>query len=67
MRGYNLPVIIECTNCTSKYQYDEGRFEGKASKKIKCSKCGTIFEIFNPSLARKREREKRERYRGRRR
>jgi hypothetical protein len=53
MRGYNLPVIIECTNCLSKYQYDEGRFEGKASKKIKCSKCGTIFEIYNPVLARK--------------
>jgi hypothetical protein len=51
MRGYNLPVIIECTNCLSKYQYDEGRFEGKAAKKIKCAKCGTVFEIFNPALA----------------
>jgi predicted Zn finger-like uncharacterized protein len=46
-------VIIECTNCLSKYQYDEARLEGKPSKKIKCSKCGTIFEIFNPALARK--------------
>ena len=53
MRGYNLPVIIECTSCHSKYQYDEARFEGKPSKKIKCAKCGTIFEIFNPALARK--------------
>lgn len=50
-RGYNLPVIIECTSCRSKYQYDEARFEGKPSKKIKCFKCGTIFEIFNPSFA----------------
>jgi len=44
------PVIIECTNCHSKYQYDDARFEGKSSKKIKCAKCGTIFEIFNPAL-----------------
>lgn len=53
MRGYNSRVIIECTNCHSKYQYDEARFEAKASKKIKCAKCATIFEIFNPSTASK--------------
>ena len=52
-RGYNLPVIIECTNCHSKYQYDEQRFERKPSKRIKCAKCGTIFEIFNPGFAEK--------------
>jgi predicted Zn finger-like uncharacterized protein len=40
-------VIIECSSCHSKYQYNEERFEGKPSKKIKCAKCGTIFEIFN--------------------
>jgi hypothetical protein len=44
-------VIIECTNCRSKYQYDEDRFERKPSKKIKCAKCGTVFEIFNPAFA----------------
>ena len=44
-------MIIECTNCHSKYQYDEGRFEGRASKKIKCAKCQQIFEIFNPKQA----------------
>lgn len=42
-------MIIECPNCHSKYQYNEERFERKLSKKIKCAKCGTIFEIFNPS------------------
>jgi predicted Zn finger-like uncharacterized protein len=46
-------VIIECSNCHSKYQYNEERFEGKPSKKIKCAKCGTIFEIFNPAAANK--------------
>jgi hypothetical protein len=44
-------VIIECTSCHSKYQYDEDRFERKPSKKIKCAKCGSIFEIFNPAYA----------------
>ena len=44
-------MIIECTNCHSKYQYNEERFENKPSKKIKCAKCATIFEIFNPAFA----------------
>ena len=44
-------MIIECTNCRARYQYDDERFERKASKKIKCAKCGTIFEIHNPTVA----------------
>ena len=44
-------MIIECSSCHSRYQYNEERFEGKPSKKIKCAKCGTIFEIFNPAAA----------------
>lgn len=44
-------MIIECTNCHSKYQYDEDRFERKPSKKIKCAKCQTVFEIHNPAFA----------------
>ncbi|HYM61016.1 MAG TPA: FHA domain-containing protein [Thermoanaerobaculia bacterium] len=44
-------MIIECTNCHSKYQYDEERFERKPSKKIRCAKCKEIFEIFNPAFA----------------
>jgi hypothetical protein len=46
-------VIIECTNCHSKYQYDEERFERKPSKKIKCAKCQHVFEIFNPAFSAK--------------
>lgn len=48
-------MIIECTNCHAKYQYDEERFERKPSKKIKCAKCSTIFEIHNPAFAPKPE------------
>lgn len=44
-------MIIECTNCHSRYQYDESRFEQKVSKRIKCARCQQIFEIFNPALA----------------
>ena len=46
-------MIIECTNCHARYQYDEDRFERKPSKKIKCAKCTTIFEIHNPAFAAK--------------
>lgn len=44
-------MIIECTSCHSKYQYDEERFERKPSKKIKCARCQQIFEIHNPAFA----------------
>src|SRR5436190_4215148 len=47
-------VIIECTNCHARYQYDEDRFERKPSKKIKCAKCSTVFEIHNPAFAAKK-------------
>src|SRR5207249_753228 len=36
-----------------RYQYDENRFERKPSKKIKCAKCGNIFEINNPAFTTK--------------
>ena len=44
-------MIIECPSCHSKYQYDEDRFERKASKNIKCARCQQIFEIHNPAFA----------------
>lgn len=44
-------MIIQCTQCNSKYQYDEERFERKPSKKIKCAKCQNVFEITNPAYA----------------
>lgn len=44
-------MIIECPNCHSKYQYDEEKFERKASKKIKCARCPQIFDIRNPAFA----------------
>lgn len=44
-------LIIECTHCQARYQYDVARFEGKPSKKIRCAKCQQVFEIQNPEHA----------------
>lgn len=46
-------MIIECTKCHAKYQYDEARFERRPAKKIRCAKCQEIFEIQNPAFASK--------------
>ena len=40
-------MIVECEHCHAKYHYDEARFAGKGSKKLRCSRCQTIFEVFN--------------------
>jgi predicted Zn finger-like uncharacterized protein len=39
-------LIIECDRCYARYRYDEARFEGKVSKRVRCTKCLAIFEIF---------------------
>ena len=41
-------MIISCTSCATKYKYDEAKLEGVLSKKVKCPKCKTIIEVFNP-------------------
>lgn len=40
-------MIIECDRCYARYRYDEARFDGKVSKKVRCTKCLAIFEIFS--------------------
>jgi predicted Zn finger-like uncharacterized protein len=40
-------MIIECDRCYARYKYDQARFEGKASKKVRCTKCLSVFEIYN--------------------
>jgi len=40
-------VIIECDRCYARYKYDETRFDGRASKKVRCTRCLAVFEIFN--------------------
>jgi len=44
-------MIVACASCGAKYRYEESRFEGKASKRIRCTKCETVFEVHNPEVA----------------
>jgi predicted Zn finger-like uncharacterized protein len=44
-------VIIQCTSCQARYHYDESRFGGTSVKRIKCTKCATVFEIRKPSAS----------------
>jgi predicted Zn finger-like uncharacterized protein len=43
-------VIITCPECQTKYRYDEARFGGASSKRVKCTSCGHTFEVENPSI-----------------
>lgn len=43
-------LVIQCSSCQTRYHYDESRFGGVAVKKIRCTKCATIFEIQNPAI-----------------
>ena len=45
------PLIIQCTSCGARYHYDEARFGNATAKRIRCTKCPTVFEIRNPALA----------------
>lgn len=42
-------MIIQCPSCQARYNYDDSRFAGALTKKIKCTRCSDIFEIRNPS------------------
>ncbi len=44
-------MIVSCPSCSAKYQYDESRFGDSPSKKLKCSKCGVVFEVTKPVAA----------------
>lgn len=42
-------MIIKCPNCGKKYKFDESKFgPDEKAKKVRCKKCGTVFEILNP-------------------
>jgi predicted Zn finger-like uncharacterized protein len=44
-------LIIQCPSCQARYNYDESRFAGASAKKIRCTRCTTIFQIVNPAGA----------------
>jgi predicted Zn finger-like uncharacterized protein len=43
-------MIIVCDTCLARYRYDEARFAGKPVKKVRCTKCLSVFEVDNPAL-----------------
>ncbi len=42
-------MIIQCPSCQARYNYDDSRFAGAVAKRIKCTRCATVFEIRNPA------------------
>ncbi len=44
-------MIVSCPSCKTNYQYDESRFGDSPSKKLKCTKCETVFDVSKPLLA----------------
>ena len=43
-------MIITCPECDTKYRYDERRFDGESSKRVKCTSCGFMFDAANPMV-----------------
>jgi predicted Zn finger-like uncharacterized protein len=43
-------MIIVCDTCLARYRYDEARFAGRRVKKVRCTKCLSVFEVENPAL-----------------
>ncbi|MGH9369669.1 MAG: FHA domain-containing protein [Thermoanaerobaculia bacterium] len=44
-------MIIVCDTCLARYRYDEARFAGRRVKKVRCTKCLSVFEVENPAFA----------------
>lgn len=42
-------MIITCPSCSSRFQYEEARFQGVRSKRFRCPKCDDVFEVLNPA------------------
>ena len=40
-------IVVECDHCFARHRYDEAKFEGSPSKKLRCAKCQTVFEVYN--------------------
>jgi predicted Zn finger-like uncharacterized protein len=38
-------VIVTCPSCGARYNYDERRFGDAEVKRLRCSKCDTIYEV----------------------
>ena len=43
-------MIVSCPSCKTKYQFEESRFGESGTKRLKCTKCETVFEISKPEI-----------------
>ena len=43
-------MIVSCPSCKAKYQFEEARFGEAASKRLRCTRCETVFEVARPAL-----------------
>lgn len=44
-------MIVVCPSCSSRFQYEEARFQGAPLKRFRCPKCSHVFEVKNPAQA----------------
>lgn len=42
-------MIVICPHCSARFKYDESRFGGSSSKRLKCSRCSSVFDVERPS------------------
>jgi predicted Zn finger-like uncharacterized protein len=42
-------VIVTCPGCSASYHYDDARFGERERKKLKCARCGFVFEMKRPA------------------
>jgi predicted Zn finger-like uncharacterized protein len=43
-------MIVVCPSCAARFQYADARFQGALSKRFRCPKCSTVFEVVNPGF-----------------
>jgi predicted Zn finger-like uncharacterized protein len=40
-------MLVQCPECTTKYNLDEGKV-GHAGSKVRCTRCNNVFTVFRP-------------------
>jgi len=43
-------MIVVCPSCAARFQYPDARFQGALTKRFRCPKCSTVFEVLNPAF-----------------
>ena len=43
-------MIVVCPSCAARFQYPDARFQGALTKRFRCPKCSSVFEVLNPAV-----------------